>query len=112
MIKVQTVKPFSTVSSNSGSFSNDVNAARYYFFKTYQYSNVLQRFPVNQNDDYLYFYQIQKFNVKKAIVTIKDETKRVTVSVGGTVLKVYRFRKENIVSSKQHNRHFEVTLKF
>ena len=118
MIKVQQVKPYAVVSSDtnkylgSAYFSNSVNDARQYFFKKYQYASVLQRFPYNQDDSYVYFYQIEKFNVKKTIVTIKDETKRVTVGIGKTVLKVYRIRKENIASSKQHNRHFEVTLKF
>ena len=125
MIKVQTPTPHAVVSSDINKFlgpayfSNSVNDARHYFFTKYQYASVMQRFPANQDDSYVYFYQIEKFNVKKAIVKGRAKTtkgnqvaKRITVGVGKTVLKVYRFRKELIVSSKQHNRHFEVTLKF
>lgn len=110
MIKVQAIEPIVSIASNGNfkHFSNSVNAAREHFGRKYK---ILEH-GSKDCDEYRYFYQIQKFNVKKAIVTIKDETKRIIVTEGNTVLTVFRFKKANIASAKQHSRHFVVTLKF
>lgn len=114
MIKVTKIKPYATLRSDSSSvpFRANVNSARNYFHLHY---SGYKRW----NDGYSYFFQIEKYNLKKKN-TKKTQLsahghkvpKRTVVQNKKVVLTVYRFKKESIVKSQQNARSFYVELKF
>jgi hypothetical protein len=122
MIKIQTSLPYDTYSSKKhvgfASFPNNVTAARQKI-RTKILDLNFKDVRKDCNDQYVYLYEIIKLNVKKKN-TKKNQTspqgnkvnKREIVNEGSVTVKLFRFRRENVASSKQHNRHFEVTLKF
>ena len=123
MIKVQTTRHYGTYSSKKSigfaDFPNSVNAARIKIKSKIRMSGLIDRNRNGSKVDYVYLYEIIKLNVKKKN-TKKNQTspqgnkvnKREIVTEGSVTVKLFRFKRENVVSSKQHNRHFEVTLKF
>ena len=123
MIKIQTARPYGTYSSKKSigfaDFPNSVNAARIKIESKIRMSELNDRNSSGSKVDYVYLYEIIKLNVKKKN-TKKNQTspqgnkvnKREIVTEGSVTVKLFRFKRENVVSSKQHNRHFEVTLKF
>ena len=123
MIKVQTTRHYGTYSSKKSigfaDFPNSVNAARIKIKSEIRMSGLIDRNRNSSKVDYVYLYEIIKLNVKKKN-TKKNQTspqgnkvnKREIVTEGSVTVKLFRFKRENVVSSKQHNRHFEVTLKF
>ena len=123
MIKIQTINSFTTYSSKKSigfaDFPNSVNAARIKIKSEIRMSGLIDRNRNSSKVDYVYLYEIIKLNVKKKN-TKKNQTspqgnkvnKREIVTEGSVTVKLFRFKRENVVSSKQYNRHFEVTLKF
>ena len=125
MIKIQTIKPFVTYSSKKfvgfSDFPNSVNAAREKIQSKIILSEIRDhrnRSHDGINADYVYLYEIIKVNVKKKNTKKKQTSpqgnkvvKREVVNEGSVTVKLFRFKHENVVSSKQHNRHFEVVLK-
>ena len=123
MIKIQTISPYVTQSSKKlvgfSDFPNSVNAARIKIESKIRMSERNDRNRNGSKDDYVYLYEIIKLNVKKKNTKKKQTSpqgnkvnKREIVTEGSVTVKLFRFKRENVVSSKQHNRHFEVTLKF
>jgi hypothetical protein len=117
MIKVQKIKPYAVHKSysdfGSGQFSSNVNSAKNYFHTKYN------SWSLRNDRDYLYLYHIEKVNTKKENTKKKQLSmhglmvvRRKVVTQGHTVLRVFRFKKDNVKSHKQHSRHFEVELKF
>lgn len=122
MIKVQTISPYGTYSSKKlvgfSDFPNNVNAARQKI-RTKIADLAFKDVRKDYNDQYVYMYEIIKLNVKKTNTKKKQTSpqgnkvnKREIVTEGSVTVKLFRFKRENVVSSKQHNRHFEVSLKF
>lgn len=114
MIKVNKIKPYASHKSDSMSvpFRANVNSARNYFHLHY---SGFKRY----RDGYSYFYQIEKYNLKKKntkktqISALGHKVpKRTVVQNKKVVLTVYRFKTESIVKSKQNARSFYVELKF
>lgn len=126
MIKVQTISPYGTYSSKKlvgfSDFPNNVNAAREKIQTKIILSEIRDQNDRNHNrskDDYVYLYEIVKVNRKKQNTKKKQTSpqgnkvnKRAIVQEGSVTVKLFRFKSENVVFSKQHNRHFEVSLKF
>ena len=123
MIKVQTTRHYGTYSSKKSigfaDFPNSVNAARIKIESKIRMSEMNDRNRNGSKVDYVYLYEIIKLNVKKKNTKKKQTSpqgnkvnKREIVNEGSVTVKLFRFKKENVVSSKQYNRHFEVTLKF
>lgn len=122
MIKVQTISPYGTYSSKKlvgfSDFPNNVNDARQKI-RTKIADLAFKDIRKDCNDQYFYLYEIIKLNVKKTNTKKKQTSpqgnkvnKREIVTEGSVTVKLFRFKRENVVSSKQHNRHFEVSLKF
>lgn len=122
MIKVQTISPYGTYSSKKlvgfSDFPNNVNDARQKI-RTKIADLAFKDVRKDYNDQYVYMYEIIKLNVKKTNTKKKQTSpqgnkvnKREIVTEGSVTVKLFRFKRENVVSSKQHNRHFEVSLKF
>lgn len=118
-IKVQKIKPFSVVSSLGlgRSIDNSILSARRYFDSHYGFSS--WRNARRDGKSYVYLYRIEKINTKKANTKKKQTSskgnkvvKRSVVVKGETKLFIYRFESANVVSYKQHNRHFDVVVKF
>lgn len=126
MIKIQTIKPFATYSSKKSAgfsdFSNSVNDARIKVeskIKMFGLNDMNDRRQNGSKGEYVYLYEIIKVNRKKKNTKKKQTSpqgnkvnKREVVTEGSVIVKLFRFKKENVVSSKQHTRHFEVSLKF
>ena len=123
MIKIQTISPYVTQSSKKlvgfSDFPNSVNAARIKIESKIRMSERNDRNRNGSKDDYVYLYEIIKLNVKKKNTKKKQTSpqgnkvnKREIVTEGNVTVKLFRFKREMVVSSKQYNRHFEVTLKF
>lgn len=114
MIKVNKIKRYDSKTSSKSAipFRPDVNSARGYFHL--HYSNYKRG-----KDGYTYFYQIEKYNLKKKNTKKtqlssrgNEVPKRTIVQDKKVVLTVYRFKTENIVKSKQNSRSFYVELSF
>ena len=125
MIKIQTAKPFVTYSSKKyggfADFKNSVNDARLKVeskIRMSEMSDFNDSRRTGKSSDYVYLYEIIKVNVKKKNTKKKQTSpqgnkvvKREVVNEGSVTVKLFRFKRENVVSSKQHKRHFEVVLK-
>lgn len=122
MIKVQTARPYVTYSSKKlvgfSDFPNSVNAARQQI-RTKILDLNFTDIRKDCDNQYVYFYEINKVNTKKKNTEKKQTSpqgnkvnKREIVQEGSVTVKLFRFRRENVASSKQHARHFEVVLKF
>ena len=120
MIKIQKIKPYTTLSSNADYILrrfNDINGARHYFAQHYGSSWALRR--SSQKEEFVYLYRIEKRNLKK-----KNTKRKQTSAMGNKVVKrevvqkrevklfIYRFPKNVVKEFKQHARHFTVTLGF
>ena len=74
------------------------------------YSNV--RVPVNRltGSEYIYVYHAEKRRKKVERTVVRGKKVSKIVEHGHWKVRVFRFRKENIVSAEQFRHHFKVTI--
>lgn len=117
-ITIEKIKPWTVFSSKGefSRFSSNINSARVYFHRHY---NTFSYNRGRTQDDFVYYYRIEKYNLKKQNTKKKQKSsqgnkvvKREVVQEREVKLFVYRFPRKNVVRGIQHLRHFLVELKF
>ncbi len=109
MIKIQ--KPnfiYSTFEVTT--FDNIYSRLSKYGIPTFggKWSNVRVKF--NNEDDYIYLYHAEKHRKKVERKVVRGKKVSTIISRGHWKVRVYRFRKGNVISSVQHKHHFTVVL--
>ena len=69
------------------------------------------RESLNKKDEYIYLYHAEKHRKKVERKVVKGKRVSTIISRGHWKIRIYRFRKESIVSAVQHKHHFNVVLK-
>ena len=63
------------------------------------------------NDDYIYVYHAEKHRKKVERKIVRGKKVSTIIEHGHWKVRVFKFKKDNIVSAKQFKNHFEVVLK-
>ena len=69
------------------------------------------RTPFRCNDDYIYVYHAEKHRKKVNRTITRGKKISTIIERGHWKVRVFKFKKDNIVSAKQFKNHFEVVLK-
>lgn len=74
----------------------------------------LTGFLTRDRDEYIYAYTLEKHRHKSKLTGRKNKDgkpQKKIVTAGHWVYRVYRFALRDVVAFKQHERHFDITLK-
>lgn len=74
-----------------------------------RWSNVREK--IRGGDEYIYLYHAEKHRKKVERKVVKGKRVSTIISRGHWKIRIYRFRKENVVSAVQNKHHFNVVLK-